>query len=397
MKNYGSLFQGILLVAGTSIGGGMLALPVLTSQAGFVPSICLYFMCWIFMACTGLLFLEISFWMKGTANILTMARRTLGPWGKMAAWGLYLFLFYCLTLAYIVGAGDLITFALKDYISLSEWQGELLFLLIFGPFVYAGTHLVGRLNIFLMLGLGISYLAFVVLGLPHVDNTMLLRTNWSFVWAALPITFTAFAYQGIIPTLVEYMHHDVRKTRLAIIVGSFLPFIAYVIWQWLILGIVPPYGEGSLQSALEKGQNAVQPLKNILNVPGVYVVGQYFAFFALVTSFFGVTLGLLDFLADGMQLKKSPKNKFWLCLLIFVPPFLFALIHPHIFLVALDNAGGYGCALLLGLLPILMAWVGRYHLGFQGEYRLWGGRWLLAVLLMFVFIELGCELFVSPE
>ena len=393
MKNYWRLIQGILLVAGTSIGGGMLALPVLTSRVGFFPSLCLYLACWLFMACTGLLFLEISLWMPGNVNILSMAQRTLGPWGKAAAWVLYLFLFYCLTLAYIVGAGDLIVQALSSSVALQEWQGELLFLALFAPFVYAGTRLVGRLNIFLMLGLGLSYLAFVFLGSSHVNTAFLLRMNWSYVWTALPITFVAFAYQGIVPTLVDYMQRDVRKTRLAIVVGSFLPFIAYAIWQWLILGIVPAEGAGSLNEALQRGETAVEPLKNILDIPGVYVVGQYFAFFALVTSFFGVTLGLMDFLADGIQVKKTAWNKFSLCLLIFIPPFLFALIYPHVFLIALDFAGGLGCALLLGLLPILMTWMGRYRLGLQGPYRLSGGRWLLAALLVFVLLELGCELF----
>lgn len=387
----GSLFQGILIVAGTSIGGGMLALPVLTSQAGFFPALCLYLVCWLFMACTGLLFLEISYWMKDSANILTMAERTLGKWGTVITWGLYLFLFYCLTLAYIVGAGDLILEALSGGLSLTEWQGQLLFLLIFGPFVYAGIRLVGPLNIVLMLGLGLSYLIFVVLGVSHVKPNLLLRTNWSYIWTALPITFTAFAYQGIIPTLVEFMHRDVKKIRLAILIGSFLPFIAYAIWQGLIMGIVPPEGPGSLQEALQQGQNAVHPLKSSLDMPGVYIVGQYFAFFALVTSFFGVTLGLLDFLADGMKLKKTPKTKLWLCLLIFVPPFLFAMTHPHVFLKALNFAGGFGCALLLGLLPIIMVWVGRYRLGLKGPYRVMGGRWLLSGLIVFVAIEILCE------
>lgn len=392
MTNFGIISRGALLVAGTSIGGGMLALPVLTSEAGFLPSLVLYILCWLFMACTGLLFLEISFWMEGDANIISMAERTLGIWGKVAAWGLYLFLFYCLTLAYLVGVGDLFVEVLSRLIVIKEWQGQILFLLIFAPFVYMGAQVVGRLNLFLMLGLGISYLAFVFLGYPHVQNYFLNRANWSHAWIALPITFTAFAYQGIIPTLIGYMHRDVRTTRLAILIGSFLPFIAYAIWQWLILGIVPAEGPNSLAQALVSGQNAVQPLKNVLADPKVYVVGQYFAFFALVTSFFGVTIGLLDFLADGMKIKKSAQSKFWLCLLIFVPPMLFATVHPHIFLIALDYAGGFGCALLLGLLPVLMVWSGRYRLGLKGEYQVRGGRLLLGILVAFVLLELGCEI-----
>jgi len=392
MTNYGTLIGGILLVAGTSIGGGMLALPVLTSQAGFFPSLCLYLSCWLFMMCTGLLFLEISLWMEGDANIITMASRTLGKWGKAAAWGLYLFLFYCLTLAYVVGAGDLIVEVMDKAIHLNEWQGQLIFLALFVPFVYAGARLVGRLNLFLMFGLGLSFCAFVLLGYPHVNRDFLLKNSWIHIWSALPITFTAFAYQGIIPTLISYLHRNVSMVRLAIIIGSFLPFIAYAIWQWLILGIVPAEGPGSLQEAMQNGQNAVQPLKTILAVPEVYVVGQYFAFFALVTSFFGVTLGLMDFLADGLKVEKTPLNKILLCVLIFLPPFLFALTHPHIFLVALDYAGGFGCALLLGLLPVLMVWKGRYRLGLKGEYQVSGGKWLLCTLIAFVLVELACEL-----
>lgn len=392
MKISGHLIRGILLVAGTSIGGGMLALPVLTSQVGFFPSLLIYLLTWLFMMCTGLLFLELSLWMGKGVNIVSMAERTLGQWGKAAAWCLYLFLFYCLTLAYIVGAGDLLSEVMKGSMGLQDWQGQILFLLLFGPFVYVGAHLVGRLNLFLMLGLGVSYLIFVVLGFSYVRKELLFVTDWSKAWTALPITFTAFAYQGIIPTLVDYMKRDVKETRLAIIIGSFLPFITYAIWQWLILGIVPIDGPNSLNEAIQEGQNAIYPLKNVLNISSLYVVGQYFAFFALLTSFLGVTLGLLDFWADGLQVKKTDWMRFLLCLLVFIPPLLIAFIHPNIFLIALDYAGGFGCALLLGLMPVLMVWSGRYRMGLRGEYTVPGGRLLLIALFLFVVIEIICQL-----
>lgn len=384
--------KGALLIAGTTIGGGVLALPVLTGIAGFIPSLAIYLLCWLFMATTGLLFLELSLWMGKDANILTMAEKTLGWPGKVVTWGLYLFLFYCLTLAYIVGSGDLFVQALSRVTILQPWQGQLLFLAIFGPFIYAGAKFVGHLNLFLMLGLGLSYLGFVFLGAPHVDSTMLLRSDWNYLWLALPITFTAFAYQATVPTLVTYLERDVKAIRWAILVGSFIPFIAYVIWQALILGIVPVEGPGGIKETLEQGQNAVYPLRNALNTSTVYIVGQYFAFFALVTSFFGVCLGLLDFLADGLNIKKDAAGKALLCAIIFIPPFIFALIHPHVFLMALDYAGGFGTSLLLGLLPVLMVWRGRYHLGMKGPYEVQGGKPLLLVLIAFVAIEVLCQL-----
>jgi len=391
MNKNGSIFGGALLIAGTSIGGGMLALPVLTSLGGFIPSLVIYVCCWFFMACTGLLFLEISLWMHKEANIVSMADRTLGLSGKVVAWVVYLFLFYCLTLAYIVGSGNMVVNVFSN--TIPTWAGSIIFVVIFAPFVFAGARFVGKINVILMFGLAVSFLIFVWVGYAYVNPINLKHKNWAMSLLALPVSFTSFAYQGIIPTLIHYMGNDAKKTRIAIIVGSFIPLVIYVIWQWLIMGIVPTYGPGGLAETLEKGQYAVEPLHQFIQSPIIYVIGQYFAFFALLTSFFGVTLGLLDFLADGFGIKKSHANKFTLSLLVFIPPLVIACLYPHIFLKTLDFAGGFGCAILLGLLPILMVWSGRYRLGLKSEYALPGGKLILLILSAFVFFELACELY----
>src|SRR5262245_20149803 len=100
---------GALIVTGTSVGGGMLALPVVTSPAGFWPSVAVLILCWAFMTITGLLFAELSFWLKQEANILSMARQTLGKRGAAVTWILYLFLFYCLAVTYLVGGANFIS------------------------------------------------------------------------------------------------------------------------------------------------------------------------------------------------------------------------------------------------------------------------------------------------
>jgi tyrosine-specific transport protein len=70
---------------------------------------------------------------------------------------------------------------------------------------------------------------------------------------------------------------------------------------------------------------------------------------------------------------------------------LFAFTYPYVFLEALGYAGGFGCALLLGLLPILMAWRARYYLGMNSKPQLPGGRIVLVLLILFVLFEIGCE------
>lgn len=379
-----------MLIAGTSIGGGMLALPVLTSLGGFVPSMVLYLATWVFMACTGLLFLEACMWMKEETNIISMANHSLGFYGKSFAWLLYLFFFYCVTLAYFVGGGNLFAELFPGVIQ--NWSGMILFGALFAPFVFAGAWLVEKVNLFLMFGLVLSFALFVFMGYSHVNYDHFIPMNWSLSILALPVAFAAFGYQGIIPTLVHYMNYDVKKLRKAILIGSAIPFITYVIWQWLILGIVPTYGAGGLAEALKNGSDAVYPLKNFLQDQRVYIIGQFFAFFALATSFFGVTLGMLDFLADGLGVKKSTQGRLFLCALVYLPPLIFGIANPHVFLTALDYAGGFGSSLLLGLLPILMVWSGRYIMQQKHPIMLPGGKILLIILALFVLFELFCEL-----
>ena len=89
----GKIIGGVLLVAGTTIGAGMLALPVVTGLAGFYPSVALFLAYWLFLTFTAFLMLEVSLWLPPQANLISMARHTLGRWGEAVSWALYSFYF----------------------------------------------------------------------------------------------------------------------------------------------------------------------------------------------------------------------------------------------------------------------------------------------------------------
>lgn len=386
---FGHLCGGILLVAGTAIGAGMLALPVVTAEGGFWPSLGVYALCWLFMTCTGLLLLELCLRLPPDANLVSMAGAYLGRFGKAFAWVLYLFLFYCLSIAYVSGGGGLLLGWLG--MPLPAWAGSLLFVALFAPFVYFGARAVDRINWLLMTGLVLSYLGFLALGVRHVSAANLQVSSWPLSLKALPVIFTAFSYQGVIPTLSTYMKRDAKRLRIAIVAGTSLAFLIYILWELLILGIVPLEGERGLAQAMRDQISAVEPLKSHLGLGVVYALGQSFAFFAITTSFIGVTLGLMDFLADGLRMPKLGLRRLFLAALTFLPPLAIALTYPKIFLKALGLAGGIGCALLLGFLPVLLVWIARKREPAE-QQMLGGGRKVLLLLLFFVALELAMEL-----
>lgn len=370
-------FGGSLIVAGTSIGAGMLALPVVTGPSGFAPSIAVLVVCWAFMTCTGLLFAELSLWLKSDANILSMSKRTLGKGGLVATWVLYLFLFYSLTVAYMVGGANLLVELFGN--STSDVLRIALFSVVAVSIVMLGKKVIDPINRFLMIGLFVAYGGFVIIGLPTINSDQLHFADWKLASLALPVTFTSFGFQGTVPTLASWMHYDRKRLRRAIIIGTTLTLVIYIVWQWLFLGIVPREGANGLLETLEQGRDAVYPLQYFTKNPLIWTLGRAFAFFALTTSFLGVGIGLVDFLADGLQKPKGPV----VFLAAFGLPLVVAMLFPHIFLQALGVAGGFGCAALLGVLPIVMALKANITLFPRKVYF-----FLLAFVLIEILIEM---------
>lgn len=387
IHTFGHVLGGTLLIAGITLGVGMLALPVATASGGFIPSLFIYLICWIFMLCTGLLILEACIWMPKNANLITLTSRLLGKWGGGACWVLYLFLFSCLMVAHVAGGGGIVSDLSQE--TLPIWLGTILYVIIFSPIVYFGALWVDRLNLILMTGIVVSYLFFVITSAKYVSPALLARTDWKQIWGALPVLFTAFGYQSLIPTLFNYMNRNVSKVRLALIFGTMIPLVIYIVWQFLILGIVPLEGKNGLMEALKNGQNAVNPLGSYIHNPAVLTIGRTFAFFAVTTSFLGISIAFVDFLLDGLKLSKKGVSKAIVCSMVFLIPLLISLVDPRLFLSALTIAGGIGVALLLGALPVLMVWAGRYYEGHSLIHQqLPGGKITLSLMLIFIVFEI---------
>jgi tyrosine-specific transport protein len=118
----------------------------------------------------------------------------------------------------------------------------------------------------------------------------------------------------------------------------------------------------------------------------------WFSFFALITSFLGVGLGIFDFFSDGLQIHKTKLGRIVLSLLTIGPPFLFAIIYPQGFLIALSYAGIFA-AILLIIYPIAMAWSARYVAKVPGVYQMFGGKLILLLTLVFGLLVMFADVF----
>ncbi|EDP46350.1 amino acid permease [Rickettsiella grylli] len=376
---------GILLITGNAIGGGMLALPLVTAQTGFLNASFFLIACWGIMLAGGLLVLEVNLWFPPNSHLLSMARATLGVFGEVIAWFCYLLLLYALLAAYISGGSDFLQGILqKINIQLSVMVTTGLFILILGPIVYKGIHSVDLMNQILMGGKLFIFFLLIVFIFPSISIKQL-GISHHYLPRSLPIIITSFGFAAIIPSLRSYFHSDVKQLRLVIILGSLIPLICYIFWNAAIMGIIPISKLFTLAQSSQSTSHLANTISYLLNKKNITLLVWLFTSICLATSFLGVGISLSDFLMDGLNLNPTEKNKCIVSLLTFLPPFMIVLFYPASFMLALNYAGIW-CVILLALLPALMAWFGRYRQFIKGNYQVMGGKLLLSMVIACAFI-----------
>lgn len=375
-----------LIVIGTAIGAGMLALPMTSATSGLVPSLLLIIGMWALMTYTGLLVLEVNLTLPFYKNNFnSMARSTLGRPGELIAWIICLLLLYALTAAYIAGNGSLLSELIATYFhhTVTPKTNSIIFTLIFGSVVFWSTRTVDLVNRFLISIKGLFLVAILVLLLPHVNFTEISQNHPHALLAAAPIFLTAFGYHTVIPSLTNYIGKEAKTLKWIIIVGTTIPLAIYIIWLICALSIIPMTGNQSFESLIQNGSPVGQfvgILTLLVQNKVVTLAVNGFANIAMTTSFLGVSLGLFDFLADAFKRANHRFGRMQTAFLTFIPPFLFALLYPKGFIMALGYAG-LCVAILEVILPALMV----YRLRKQGGatlYKVWGGTPLL--LLVFI-------------
>ncbi|QVL58342.1 MAG: tyrosine transporter [Simkaniaceae bacterium] len=384
------VISGTFLIAGTMIGAGMLGIPLVTGASGFWPGILVTAIVWFFMYCTGLLFLEVTLWMPDGSNVLSIAGRFFGKGGRLISGGMFVFLYYCLMIAYFAAGAPLLAEAFSSVgLNFTGWEMFAVFGFIFGLIVAIGPKSIDRVNIMMSVAMIAAWFILIGSGGEEVDSVRLKFTKWPAMLMAMPVLFSAFGFHNVIPSLCTYLKRDKKSLRFAVFWGSFLPLIVYIVWQWLVIGAVP---QGVLAKTLEKGTPITAAFGSVTGNPSFAIIGRFFAFFAIVTSTLGVAFSMVDFLGDGFKIEeRKGLRRIGLTLLTFIPPFILATLNPGIFTTALGVAGGFGEAFLNGLLPIGLLWVGKYTWKLKADLTWLENKGVLSFLILYALFVVVLE------
>jgi tyrosine-specific transport protein len=364
----GSVLSSTALIAGTTVGAGILALPAVTLPSGILPSTSALIAVWLYALISGLLIAEATLnamRLEGRPSIglLGIVEKTLGKLGARIASGAYLFMHYALLVAYITQGGEILVSAISKLWGvenlLPTWVGTTTFTLIFGGIMYLGREkFIEKLNNAFVGIVIVSFLGLMLLGGGQIKSTQFLIQDWSAVGSAVSVMCVALFYQNVVPVVVTQLEGDVRKIRQSIFIGSLIPLIMFLAWNALILASVSPDMLHSTSST-----TVFDPLQ-ILRAGGagewLGVLVSIFSEFAIATSFIGFVYGLLDLFKDIFLVTQGElSGRLPLYSLVLFPPMTLGTLNPSIFFTALDYTGTFSISVLGGIIPVLMTWKQR--------------------------------------
>lgn len=361
------------------MGGALLLLPVTNAPAGFAYTTLTMISIWLLTLFTGLLLLEVSLWLPPNTHLVSMAECSLGIPGKVVTWIAYVLLLYALLSAYISGGADILaTLALKLSIIVPEAIHACLFTALFGFIVYRGIKTIDRVNRALMLVKLGAYCMLVLFIIPQVDLHRLEGGHAQAIIGATMYMVVSFGFAIIIPSLRNYFNDEIIPLRLVIIIGTGIPLLCYVAWTFVILGVIPQQELIHLLQKQYTPSDLVTSLGYSLDTGMITHTAEFFTSVCILTAFLGVSLSLVDFLSDGLKIKKHSRQGLWIYGITFIPALFMAILEPNSFRVALRFAGII-CVILLILLPLAMVWRGRYRLQIKGKYQVFGGKFTLTI------------------
>jgi len=348
----------ILLLIGTTIGAGMLALPMVTAGAGLSNSLIFLVIMWLIMLVPAFYVLELTLAHGGGAHLVTMAKNTLGIPGVIFLWLSNCLLLYSILAAYISAGGGLVSHYAHDFnVRIPLALGSMIFAIVMSVFVFTGIRVTGFVNSLFMSLKAVFFFILVVImfrhakiHIPSVSSFIALRTT-------VLTGVVSFGYAMIIPSLFHYLDNSVKKIKTVLYVGTVIPLLIYSLWI-LALRLLVPYSGPNGLLAVSKSDSVYQLAKAISHFAKTdlaLLMANGFASVCLLTTFLGASVCLSDVIADGLRMKKSGVDGIFVYGLTYIPPLIAVLFVPKLFIMGVDYAGIFALIYLL-ILPALMVY-----------------------------------------
>ncbi len=355
---------------GTIVGAGILAMPYAIAKVGFLYGFLLIIALGAVILHLNLFTGEIVLRTRGQHQLTGYVEKYLGSWGKRVMTFSLVFSIYGALTAYLIGQGESFR---------AIFGGEpIIYMIAFfaiGAFIVSrGIKATGRAELILIIALIIIVAVIGLFSLDKIDPQRYTGFNPAFVF--LPYGVILFAFMGIaaIPELQEELEQEKHKMKKAIIIGSIVPVVLYLVFTVVVVGIV---GVNDFE-LLEPNQRIATIALGLYSHPLLGVLANLMAILSMTTSFLALATAMTEMYVFDFGLRRNVA----LALTLIVPALL-AFFDLTTFIVAVGMTGAIAGG-LDGILIMLTYWKAKTEGEREPEYSMPAHK-VLGTLILIVF------------
>lgn len=366
-----SRWEAISLMVGAGVGAGIMAVPYLTERVGLVGLAFILPLAWAASSLIHLMLAEVLFRTGRDLQIVELMqiyvlRGRIGRWLLWLVFALLSIAFLANLAAYVSGAGEIIA----DLAGVDPRLAELLVYLVSAGVVFFGLKAVGfaeRIGTIVLVALVVA----IGVGALRLEFRLpLTLAGSSRQWLALygMVMYALWTFYSV-PQVVKGLGHDQRGAVRAILSGLAINGLLTAVVCFIALGISTKVTEVAIIGITDRLGSWAGMIGSLLIV------------FALVTSYWSVSLALADILRERTGISARVA---WL--LATLPSLLILWVGVWQFLEWLRLAAG-ATALVVALITIPM-YVQAQRTGKISDPGWTLGRWGKPVMLALILLSL---------
>ena len=277
-----------MLVAGTCIGGGMIALPMVLAKIGIIPSILIMILTWLIVYYTSIINLELHLQAGKGLTLGELGKKFSGKAAETIGNTSFKILSFALIAVYIDGGSSVIDSMLESNHSFDAIAT--IFTIFAITLLMFPIKILDYINRIIFIAL-VIVTTILIIGLissvkwhdlPLFSSQINNITAWEIL---LPVAFTAFGFQGSIPSIVNYCNNDKKTLKKIFFLGSLIPALVYIIWTCSVLGVIHE-SNSEFYSQVVAGEikigELIKELSNIAEWHSVQILIWWISIFAIV-------------------------------------------------------------------------------------------------------------------
>jgi len=356
--------KAMAILIGTTVGAGIFGIPYVVAKAGFLIGLIHLLVLGAIVLLINLFTGEIALRTKKRHMLAGYAEKYLGKTGKTVMALTAIFGIFGALIAYLIGEGEVLSAIFGN----NPMIFSIGFFVIASAIIWFDLRAVAGSEL-LLSGIMLAIIIIIsALALPNVDLDNLKTFDIGKFFLPYGVVLFAFVGASAVPEMKGVLKQEKKMLRNAIVFGTIIPFVIYLIFTFVVVGIT---GIGTTEVATVGLGEAL----------GKYMVflGNIFAVFAMATSFIVLGLALKWMFHYDYGL---PRGISWL-ITCFIPLIIFlAGARSFIGVIGLTGAVAGGVESILLILTAKMA---KKKGERKPEYAV-PLNWFIAIMLIALFM-----------